>query len=121
MLDILLHSDVGEVAVVVTRYFGGTKLGKGGLVRAYGGCVQQALATLATVLRVVRVDVRVVAAYADIELSRRAFAEHDAIVMSEDYGERVEYALQLPVDAVPTLQKVLADLSAGRIIFEHLL
>ena len=46
MLTVLLHADVGDVTAVVTRYFGGTKLGKGGLVRAYSGGVQQALATL---------------------------------------------------------------------------
>src|SRR5690606_17190774 len=46
MLDVLLHSGIGEVAAVVTRYYGGVKLGKGGLVRAYGGAVQHALATL---------------------------------------------------------------------------
>ena len=46
MLTVLLHSGVGDVAVVVTRYYGGTKLGTGGLVRAYSGGVQKALATM---------------------------------------------------------------------------
>ena len=46
MLSALLYSGVGDVVAVVTRYYGGTKLGTGGLVRAYGGGVQQALATL---------------------------------------------------------------------------
>ena len=48
MLTALLHGNVGDVAVVVTRYFGGTLLGKGGLVRAYTGCVQQGLEHLPT-------------------------------------------------------------------------
>ncbi|MGH7443771.1 MAG: IMPACT family protein, partial [Longimicrobiales bacterium] len=52
MLDVLLHSGVGEVGAVVTRYFGGVKLGKGGLVRAYGGAVQHTLASLPTRLRI---------------------------------------------------------------------
>ncbi|MEH6457607.1 MAG: YigZ family protein, partial [Cocleimonas sp.] len=39
MLNVLLHSDIGEIVAVVTRYFGGTKLGPGGLVKAYSGSV----------------------------------------------------------------------------------
>src|SRR6185437_606076 len=46
MLTVLLHSGVGEIAAVVTRYYGGTKLGTGGLVKAYGGSVQLALESL---------------------------------------------------------------------------
>ena len=46
MLTVLLHSEIGDICAVVTRYFGGTLLGKGGLVKAYSGGVQLALATL---------------------------------------------------------------------------
>ncbi len=46
MLTVLMHSGVGEIAAVVTRYYGGTKLGTGGLVRAYSAAVQEALARL---------------------------------------------------------------------------
>src|SRR5262245_29082875 len=52
MLSVLMNCGVGEIVVVVTRYFGGVKLGKGGLVRAYTGAVQHALRELATVERV---------------------------------------------------------------------
>src|SRR4051812_12319940 len=57
MLTVLTHCGVGEIAAVVTRYYGGTKLGTGGLVKAYGGAVQHALLTLPTRERVDRVDV----------------------------------------------------------------
>jgi len=46
MLKVLLHSEVGEIVAVVSRYFGGTKLGTGGMVKAYSGAVQHALETL---------------------------------------------------------------------------
>ena len=52
MLTVLLHSNVGEIAAVVTRYYGGIKLGTGGLVKAYGGAVQAALETLPLAERV---------------------------------------------------------------------
>lgn len=51
MLNVLLHSGVGEIVAVVTRYFGGTLLGTGGLVRAYQGSVKQGLERLPVVLR----------------------------------------------------------------------
>ena len=52
MLSVLLHSDIGEIVAVVTRYYGGTKLGTGGLVRAYGDAVREVLAELPRAMRV---------------------------------------------------------------------
>src|SRR5690349_3350547 len=52
MLTVLLHSGVGDICAVVTRYFGGTLLGTGGLVKAYSGGVQLALVDLPTIERV---------------------------------------------------------------------
>lgn len=48
MLTVLINSGIGEIAAVVTRYFGGVKLGTGGLIRAYSGVLQRALANLKT-------------------------------------------------------------------------
>jgi uncharacterized YigZ family protein len=114
MLDILLYSGVGEIAAVVTRYFGGVKLGKGGLVRAYGGAVQRALATLPTVLRIERVAVSVTVGYQDVELLRRLFAEVGAEVTAESYGETVLYEAAVPVSRVAELERSLMDRTAGR-------
>ncbi len=60
MLTVLLHSGIGDICAVVTRYFGGTLLGKGGLVRAYSGGVQLALGDLPTLERVPRTELEVV-------------------------------------------------------------
>ena len=57
MLNVLVGSGLGEVTAVVTRYFGGIKLGTGGLVRAYGGSLNNALAQLNTVVKVPSVEV----------------------------------------------------------------
>ncbi len=59
MLTVLLHSGVGDIAAIVTRYYGGTKLGTGGLVKAYGGAVQLALATLPLTERVDVVEAQI--------------------------------------------------------------
>src|SRR5215218_8245898 len=71
MLTALLHGGVGDVVAVVTRYFGGTLLGKGGLVRAYTGCVQQALEHLPTTERVRKVRIAIEIEYASVDGVRR--------------------------------------------------
>jgi uncharacterized YigZ family protein len=114
MLDVLLHSGVGEVVAVVTRYYGGIKLGKGGLVRAYGGAVQHALETLPTLRRVERVGVAVTLSYADVDAVRRSLLEVAAELRDESYGESVRYAAAVPAGELATLERLIADRTAGR-------
>ncbi len=119
MLDVLLHSGVGEVAVVVTRWFGGVKLGKGGLVRAYGGAVQHNLETLPTKLLVERVTLDIHVGYAEVEALRRLLDDAGAEVHEEHYAADVRYRTGVPVSALPGLRAVLADLTAGRARIEE--
>jgi len=114
MLDVLLHSGVGEVVVVVTRYFGGTKLGTGGLVRAYGGAVQQALAELQTVQRVERITIAVEAGYADVARLRRLLEQFDADVLEETFGEAVHYRAAVPAARAAEFEAAVGNASAGR-------
>ncbi|MDH4036532.1 MAG: YigZ family protein [Candidatus Krumholzibacteria bacterium] len=113
MLNVLLNSGVGDVAVVVTRYFGGVKLGKGGLVRAYSGAVQHALREAATVMRVERIAVRVRFAYPHTDSVRRALAREDAAITGERFGDEVELDVQLPEDRLDAIRQLLLDLTAG--------
>ena len=117
MLDVLIHSGIGEVVAVVTRYYGGIKLGTGGLVKAYGGSVQQALATLPTIRKVERVHVVIDAEYADVDTLRRALAEFDAELLAESYGERVRYEAAVPRDAFDRFTEMIVNRTAGRAKF----
>jgi uncharacterized YigZ family protein len=114
MLDVLLHSGIGEIAAVVTRYYGGIKLGKGGLVRAYGGSVRDALAGLALAERVERRGAEVCAGYPDIDALRRALDEAGAEVLAEEYGEEVRYRLSVPAAGARSFEALLRDRTAGR-------
>ena len=114
MLDVLQHAEVGEVVAVVTRYYGGTKLGKGGLVRAYGGAVQHALETLPTLTLIERVSLRITVAYGDVELLRRVIARHGGEVAAETYAGDVQYSVAVPVSALDAFQRELTDATAGR-------
>lgn len=114
MLDVLLHSGIGEVGAVVTRYFGGVKLGKGGLVRAYGGAVQHALATLPTRLRIERVTFAVSIPYGDVELLKRVLTDFDAETLEENYSADVRYVAAVPASRSDAFVAALADGTAGR-------
>ena len=82
MLTMLLHGGVGELAAVVTRYFGGIKLGTGGLVRAYQGMVKLGLETLPTREHMIPARVEVVLDYPHITVFRRLLPDYRATVDS---------------------------------------
>ena len=115
MLTALLHSGVGDIAAVVTRWFGGELLGKGGLVRAYTGGVQQALAQLPTREKVRKVELAFVLDYASVAGVRRLLPVHEATALSEDYAEAVRYRVELPVSRVEALRTALRDLTHGSV------
>jgi uncharacterized YigZ family protein len=120
MLAVLRGADLGDVTVVVTRYFGGTLLGTGGLVRAYGDSVKAVLETLPRAERVKLCDLLVRAGYADYAAIRRALEAHGATVEAEDFAADVSIAARLPADAYAECIAALAELSAGRAIVELL-
>ncbi|MDF1503830.1 YigZ family protein [Roseisolibacter sp. H3M3-2] len=118
MLTALLHSGVGDVAAVVTRYYGGTKLGTGGLVRAYGGCVQRALETLPRGERVAWVACAVTIGYADVTVVQQLVAAHEGRVLGETYAADVTYALELPDSRRAPFVAAVLDATRGAALVE---
>jgi uncharacterized YigZ family protein len=114
MLAALLHSDVGEIVVVCSRWFGGVKLGTGGLSRAYVQGVNHVLASLPTTELVERVGLVVTVAYADVDGLRLLAERHGALVEEESYGASVRYRLAVPADEVERFRGRLADMTQGR-------
>jgi uncharacterized YigZ family protein len=115
ILNTLLHSGVGEIVAVVTRYFGGVKLGKGGLGRAYASAVARALETLPTVRRVSLIPVRIDAPYAAIGPLCRVLDVLDARERVEEFPEtgRVEIRVQVPEGEVATLRSEVGRITKG--------
>ncbi len=114
MLTALLHSGVGEVAAVCVRYYGGTKLGTGGLARAYAGGVKRALQELATETRVERSRIEVVVGYAHVDGLQRLLDEMDGLPAHEAYGSEVRYIVDLPELRFAAFVRALADLTQGQ-------
>lgn len=113
MLTVLLHSGVGEIAAVVTRYYGGIKLGTGGLVKAYGGTVQAALETLPRAERVDYVGATLTVGYAAVTVMQQLLASLDVRVDGEEYGVDVVYRLRIPRPNVERLGAAAADATRG--------
>jgi uncharacterized YigZ family protein len=118
MLTVLLHSGIGDICAVVTRYFGGTLLGKGGLVKAYSGGVQLALQTLPTVERVPRVEMIVVVEYAIVTPLKRLLPLFEAEILDEIYAADVTFHIRLPAAHVAAFTSQLTDLSNGQLLIE---
>ncbi len=113
MLTALLHSEVGEIVVVCSRWFGGVKLGTGGLSRAYSGGVRLALESLPTEERVDRVRVQVTVGYAEVAALQRVAAELEVLVEAEEYGADVRYVCAVPEPALEGFRRAVSDLTRG--------
>jgi uncharacterized YigZ family protein len=114
-LAVLQGSGLGDVAVVVTRYFGGTKLGTGGLVRAYGDAVREVLAALPRAVKVPAHVIQIVMPYSGFERVRRCIAAHQGEVLSEDFGAEVTVVARFAVERFPAFEAALQELSGGRL------
>lgn len=120
MLNVLLHSEVGDICAVVTRYFGGTLLGKGGLVRAYSGGVALALASLPTIERVTKGMLLLVVDYAAISPLRRLLAEYEAVLMDKAYAADVTCRIELPAARINDFSAAVTEMTSGQALIEIL-
>ncbi len=112
-LAVVRGSGLGDVALVITRYFGGTKLGTGGLVSAYTAAAQAVFAELETEEKVSRVRCEVVVPYAVLERLRMLLGEFEAIVEGEVFEAEVMLTFLLPEDRFEGLVSRVGDLTAG--------
>ena len=117
MLTVLLHSGVGEVVAVVTRYYGGTKLGTGGLVRAYSHAVQSALAILPQRERVDYAALTVSIGYAQLSAVQHPLPAFEAEIVSEAFAEQVTLNLRVPVQQLQALRIAIGNATSGQAVF----
>ena len=118
MLDCIEKEGLVDVAVVVTRYFGGILLGAGGLTRAYGKSARDALAAAGVAAMGRWTAARCTCPYPLLERVKLEAQATGGTVDGIDYGAEVTLNLSLPEDAPKRLQDRLTELSAGRLRLE---
>ena len=116
MLAVVLGCGVGDIAVVVTRYYGGTKLGTGGLVRAYAGGVKLALSELPRKEKVAMTSLRLLGEYRWIKPIERLLPDFEATILDQTYAADVEWQIALPEEHAERLAAALVELSHGGIV-----
>jgi uncharacterized YigZ family protein len=115
MLAVLLGSGVGDIAAVVTRYFGGTKLGTGGLVRAYSGGVKSALGKLSLREKIPLRSLQLKGAYHWIAALDKLLASYEAQVTGRTFEADVTWRVTVPEERLDALVTAVVDLSQGEI------
>lgn len=114
MLTTLQHSGLGDTALVVSRYFGGIKLGKGGMVKAYTAAAQSALEQLPRSLRIAWLEIRARIDYSLLTPLKLRLPEFEGEILATDYADKISVRLRLPEEQLEAFQAMFADLTAGQ-------
>lgn len=118
MLETLLGAGLTDVAVVVTRYFGGTLLGTGGLVRAYTAAVQEGLKHAETAIRREGEKYLLTFGYQDVDRVSRYLETEKLLVLSKEYGAEVSMEIAVAAGSGTEHTQALTELTDGRIAAE---
>lgn len=118
ILGHLMGSNVGEITAVVVRYYGGIKLGTGGLVKAYGSSVQQALKQLVRLQKIPQMEYSLHCDYGQIAMVESLLQQVGGKILQSDYGIAVVLRLALPAAEAASITVRLYDLSRGTLIMQ---
>ena len=118
MLDVLLGEDVHNCCAVVTRYFGGTLLGTGGLVRAYSAAVKEGLRNCQILEKRLARKLTVETDYTGLGKIQYILGEEKISTLDSQYADKVSLTLLVPVDQLDPLMEKLTEGTNGRCVME---
>jgi len=116
-LAVLKGSGLGDIVVVVTRYFGGTKLGTGGLVRAYSDSIRFLLEVLPRARKILTTTLMFVIPYNLFEQSQMIINNHLAVVKDKAFGADITLSVRVAEDQLESFQNYMVGLTRGQITF----
>lgn len=120
ILNVLSHKGIGEVVVVVTRYYGGTKLGTGGLVRAYSGVTKKAVESVATVLKVPKVFADLEFQYCNENSVRKVIGLLKVETLASIYTDKVLIKAAVPLHQKEEFKENIREITNGSVIITYL-
>ena len=115
MLTALLHANIGDTTVVVSRYFGGIKLGKGGVARAYTDALLHVLERMPLQEKISYAPLHINVEYALLDMVERTLPAYEAIIDARDFGTSINLHIRVPVEHRLKIIRHLTELSAGTI------
>lgn len=113
ILSCIRGSDIGDVLIIVTRFFGGTLLGTGGLVRAYTEAAALVIKACPTTLKIAYTKLLVMVDYTAVTRLKRLIAECEAEIIAEQFTESVEIEVRIPTLHLDPFSKAVNDLTSG--------
>lgn len=119
ILEVITGKGLCDVCIVVTRYFGGTLLGTGGLVRAYTDAAKACIDATDMVTKCLVVPMRLTTNYTDFGKIQYLLGNHNIPVLDSEYGENVAVRIEVLVDDVPMIVKQLTEVTAARVQIEQ--
>ena len=112
----LSGSGVGEISAVVTRYSGGIKLGTGGLVKAYGGGVQQALKLLQTIEKKITTKLRLELDYGFMPIAQSLMPQFGVVEVDAEYSDQVVLVVEIELREVSAFTQAIINKSGAKAI-----
>lgn len=119
MLDVLLGEEIRYVCVVVTRYFGGTLLGTGGLVRAYSAAVKEGLKESVTVKKQLGRKIKMVTDYNGIGKIQYVAGQMGILIMDTQYTDQVTVTFAVPENQAEAFLTQVTEKTAGKAVWEE--
>lgn len=119
-LAVLMGSGLGDIVLVITRYFGGTKLGTGGLVRAYSDSVRLLLDQLPRAKKISTTTIMFVIAYSLFEQTQLLIRNYMGVVLDENYAADVTMTVRLATEHLACFKQKMISLTRGQIEFIEL-
>lgn len=118
MMEVLLGEGIKNVCVVVTRYFGGTLLGTGGLVRAYQAAVKEGIANSVLIEKNKGIMAEITADYNDVGKLQYLFASKHVEILESNYEQQVMMKILIPQDMKKTVEEIMVDITSGKVLLQ---
>lgn len=116
ILQIIEKQNFDQVLILVIRWFGGIKLGAGGLIRAYGGTAAECLRQAPRAEYIPQKTASILCSFSDHALLKARIAEYDAQILAEEFAAEVEMKITVPEDAYAALYDRVLDLTRGQAV-----